>query len=238
MNIHRSPYSGRNFEYFSEDGVISGQMGAAMVRGAQSKGVIVYVKHFALNDQETNRMGGAMMASEQAIRSIFLKPFEITVRDGGAIGMMAAMNRIGTRWVGAHSGLMTETLRNEWGFQGMVITDQASFSVFGYEDMRMGLEAGTDLWLNSDAALWKLSAAEMTPTVQAGIRRAAHNVVYAIVNSNAMNGISAGARIESVTPPWRWALYAADVVLGACALALLALTTRRLLIQTKKSTVV
>ncbi|MDR2620756.1 MAG: hypothetical protein LBC29_06565, partial [Propionibacteriaceae bacterium] len=234
MNIHRSAYSGRNFEYFSEDGVLSGNMGAALVRGAQSKGVIPFIKHFAVNDQENNRMGGAMMASEQALREIYLKPFEISVRDGGAIGAMAAMNRIGTLWVGAHPGLMTDTLRDEWGFTGVVITDQASFSVFSYEDLRMGLEAGTDLWLNSDASLWKLDDADMTATVQAGIRRAAHNVVYAVVNSNAMNGISAGARIEQITPLWRWGVYGLDAVLGLAALALVGLTTRRLL-QSRKA---
>ncbi|MDR0435425.1 MAG: glycoside hydrolase family 3 C-terminal domain-containing protein [Propionibacteriaceae bacterium] len=235
MNIHRSPYSGRNFEYFSEDGVISGRMGAALVRGAQSKGVIPFVKHFAVNDQETNRMGGAMMANEQSLREIYLKPFELSVRDGGAIGMMAAMNRIGTLWVGAHAGLMTETLRDEWGFTGVVITDQASFSVFSYEDYRMGLAAGTDLWLNTDASLWQLDDADMTPTVQAGIRRAAHNVAYAVVHSNAMNGISAGARIEQITPLWRWALYGVDVLLGGAALALVGLTTSRLLRQGRKT---
>ncbi|MDR2373207.1 MAG: glycoside hydrolase family 3 C-terminal domain-containing protein, partial [Bifidobacteriaceae bacterium] len=231
MNIHRTPYSGRNFEYYSEDGLLSGKMSAAIIRGAQDKGVIVFAKHFAVNDQETNRMAGSMLASEQAVREIYLKPFELSVREGGALGMMAAMNRIGPLWVGAHPGLMTGTLRGEWGFTGVVITDQASFSVFSYEDMRMGLAAGTDLWLNTDAELWKLSDADMTATVQANIRRAAHNTAYAVVHSNAMNGLSPGARIEAVTPPWRWWLITANVVLGALALAGLAWTTTKLIRQ-------
>jgi len=156
-NIHRSPYSGRNFEYYSEDGYLSGVMTAKTVAGAQSKGTVVTVKHFAVNDQECNRMGGAMFANEQSIRELYLKPFELSVRDGNALGMMASMNRIGARWTGGHYGLMTATLRDEWGFEGMVITDQASYSVFAYEDLREGLEAGTDLWLNTDATLWTLT---------------------------------------------------------------------------------
>ena len=104
MNIHRTPYSGRNFEYYSEDNFISGKMGAAEVRGAQSKGVIVYMKHFALNDQETNRMGVAVMSNEQTARQIYLNPFEITVREGNAHGAMVSMNRIGNKWTGAHYG--------------------------------------------------------------------------------------------------------------------------------------
>lgn len=94
-------------------------MGAATVRGAQEKGVLVYIKHYALNDQETNRMGVSIFANEQSIRDLYLKPFEITVREGDAHGAMVSMNRIGSKWSGAHSGLMTETLRNEWGFEGL-----------------------------------------------------------------------------------------------------------------------
>jgi beta-glucosidase len=229
MNIHRSPYSGRNFEYYSEDGFLSGKMGAATVRGAQDKGVIVFVKHFALNDQETNRMGGAMMASEQSIRELYLEPFEITVREGEARGMMAAMNRIGSKWVGAHTGLMTDTLRGEWGFDGVVETDQASFDVFSYEDLREGLASGTDLWLNTDANLWKLDDGQMTPSVQQGIVTAAHNIAYAIVNSNAMNGLSAGGELVHVTPLWMWGLYGADVLFVLIAALLVFFSTRTLL---------
>lgn len=229
MNIHRSPYSGRNFEYYAEDGFLSGKMGAATVDGAQSKGVIVFVKHFAVNDQEVNRIGGAMFADEQSIRELYLEPFEITVREGEALGMMASMNRIGPRWVGGHEGLMTTTLREEWGFNGVVETDQASFQNFAYEDLREGLSAGTDLWLNTDAALWKLSNDQMTASVQRDIVTAAHNIAYAIVNSNAMNGLSAGGEIVSVTPLWYWGVIAADIVLGLLALVLVFFATRRLI---------
>ncbi|GAA3667584.1 glycoside hydrolase family 3 protein [Microbacterium marinilacus] len=235
MNIHRTPYSGRNFEYFSEDGFISGKMGAAMVDGAQDKGVIVFTKHFAVNDQETNRIGGAMLASEQAVRELYLLPFELTVREGGARGMMASMNRLGPLWTGAHPGLVTETLRGEWGFQGVVETDQASFDVFVYEDLRQGLAAGTDLWLNTDAALWKLPDDQVTPAVQADIVRAAHNVAYAVVNSNAMNGLSAGGELVSVTPLWMWGLIAVDVVVGLAIALIVFLVTRRLIRQRREA---
>ncbi len=231
MNIHRSPYSGRNFEYYSEDSLLSGKMGAATVAGAQSKGVLVFAKHFALNDQETNRIGLAVFADEQTIRSLYLMPFELTVREGGARGMMASMNRVGTRWTGADAGLMTATLRDEWGFRGVVVTDQASFDVFAYEDLRAGLAAGTDLWLNTDASLWKLSDDEMTPTVLTGMQRAAHNIAYAVTSSNAMNGLSSDSEIVSVTPLWQKALIAADIVIGLLLLGAAFLITRKLVRQ-------
>ncbi|MGB4659787.1 MAG: glycoside hydrolase family 3 N-terminal domain-containing protein, partial [Mobilitalea sp.] len=226
-NIHRSPYSGRNFEYYSEDGYLSGEMTASTVTGAQSKGTVVTVKHFALNDQETNRMGGAMFANEQSIREIYLQPFEIAVREGNALGMMDSMNRIGCRWTGGHYGLLTETLRNEWGFEGMVITDQASYSVFAYEDLREGIEAGTDLWLNTDATLWTLTEDQMTPTVLTNMQRAGKNVVYAITSSNAMNGLSTGSKLVAVMPLWKKGLVAVDIIVGLMsALAAILLTIR------------
>jgi beta-glucosidase len=236
LNIHRSPYSGRNFEYFSEDARLSGVMSAAVVEGAQSKGVLVFMKHFALNDQETDRIGLATFADEQAIRQLYLAPFEVTVRDGGARGAMAGMNRIGAVWSGADAGLMTATLREEWGFDGVVVTDQASFDVFAYEDLRAGLAAGTDLWLNTDAELWKLSDEEMTPTVVANMQRAAHNIAFAVTQSNAMNGLSAGSELVAVTPPWKWALYAADVVIGLLLAGAVLLVTRKLVRQRRQAT--
>ena len=233
-NLHRSPYSGRNFEYFSEDSYLSGKMTASTVTGAQSKGTVVTVKHFALNDQETNRVGGAMFANEQSIREVYLRPFEIAVREGNALGMMASMNRIGSRWTGGHYGLMTSTLREEWGFEGMVITDQASYSVFAYEDLREGLEAGTDLWLNSDATLWALTEDQMTPTVTNHLQRAAKNVVYAITSSNAMNGLSSGSKIVPVMPLWKKALFGLDIVVGLLAALALIFVTIRLVKQRKE----
>lgn len=212
-NIHRCAYSGRNFEYYSEDPLISGRMCAAEVTGARSKGTVVTVKHFALNDQETNRIGGAMLADEQAIREIYLMPFELAVRDGGADGMMDAMSRIGPTWAGGHAGLLTQVLRDEWGFKGFVTTDQASFTTFNMCDIREGLGAGTDMWLNVTEFMWQLPEEERTATVMSQARQAAHRILYAYANSNAMNGVSSDARVVSTLPSWLPLWIAANVLL-------------------------
>lgn len=131
-NIHRSPQGGRNNEYYSEDPLLSGKMSAAVTRGAQSKGLVVTVKHFAANEQETNRQSNGLYTwmSEQSLREIYLEPFEISVKEGGAKGIMSAYNRIGDQWCGGSVALITDLLRNEWGFDGFVITD-ASIDLTG-----------------------------------------------------------------------------------------------------------
>lgn len=233
-NIHRSPYSGRNFEYYSEDGFLSGKMGAAEMRGVRSKGVIAYMKHFALNDQETDRYGNAIFAPEQSIREIYLKGFELIVTEGGANAAMAAMNRIGTRWAGAHKGLMTEVLRNEWGFEGMVITDQASVSGMFYQDMISGLWAGTDLWLNTNSSYWSLDDYRDNATVMSYVHRAAKNIIYAITNSNAVQDYGSGKTGMTGLAPWQIALYIADGVLGAACIAGITVSVIAL-VQNRKS---
>ena len=223
VNIHRSPYSGRNFEYYSEDGFLSGKIGAAEMRGVRSKGVIAYMKHFALNDQETNRYGGAVFANEQSIREIWLKGFELTAVEGGANAAMEGMNRIGARWAGAHKGLMTDVLRGEWGFEGMVITDQASVSAMFYQDMISGLWAGTDIWLNTNSAYWSLDDYRDNPTVMNNVFRAAKNIVYSITNSNAVQDYESGglADTDFGMPAWKIIMIILDVVLFAgCASAI------------------
>lgn len=131
-NIHRSPQGGRNNEYYSEDPLLSGKMSAAVTRGAQSKGLVVTVKHFAANEQETNRQSNGLYTwmNEQSLREIYLEPFEISVKEGGAKGIMSAYNRIGDQWCGGSVALITDLLRNEWGFDGFVITD-ASIDLTG-----------------------------------------------------------------------------------------------------------
>lgn len=240
VNIHRSPYSGRNFEYFSEDGFLSGQISAAEVRGTRSKGVLTYMKHFALNDQETNRYGAALFANEQAIREVFLKGFEYTVTEGDTNGAMASMNRIGSTWAGAHKGLMTNVLREEWGFEGCVITDQASVPGMFYQDIVSGLAAGTDLWLNTNKNYWQLTAyAEMdgatkdwssNPAVMANVQRAAKNVIYAVSTTNAME--TAGK--ASMPALWEIALTILNIVVfGGCFVLIVWITLR--LIKTLKN---
>ncbi len=240
VNIHRSPYSGRNFEYYSEDGFLSGQISAAEVRGAREKGVITYMKHFALNDQETNRYGVAVFANEQAIREVFLKGFEYTVTQGNTNAAMASMNRLGATWSGAHKGLMTNVLRDEWGFEGAVITDQASVPAMFYQDIVSGLSAGTDLWLNTNKNYWLLDAyTEMdgstmdwtkNATVMASVQRSAKNVIYTVTTSNAMEG----AGKASMPAPWEIALTIANIVVFGGCFILIVLTTMRL-VKTIKS---
>ena len=131
-NIHRSPQGGRNNEYYSEDPLLSGRMSAAVTRGVQSKGVVVTVKHFAANEQETNRQSNGLYTwlNEQSLREIYLEPFEISVKEGNAKGIMSAYNRIGSEWCGGSKALITDLLRTEWGFDGFVITD-ASIDLTG-----------------------------------------------------------------------------------------------------------
>ena len=234
VDIHRTPYSGRNFEYYSEDGFLSGKIGAAEMRGVRSMGVIAYAKHFALNDQETNRYGGVFFANEQEIREICLKGFEYTIAEGKATAVMVAMNRVGTTWAGAHRGLMTNVLRNEWGFEGLAITDQASVTSMYYQDMISGLYAGTDLWLNSNAQLWPLSAVDETigglsgksvsyknnNTVNYYLQRAAKNVIYGVTMSNAVQSYSNDVSNSSYIIPWRLLIGLLDgVIIGGAIVA-------------------
>ncbi|MCR4698995.1 MAG: glycoside hydrolase family 3 C-terminal domain-containing protein [Bacilli bacterium] len=223
-DIHRSPYSGRNFEYFSEDSMLSYQMAAHELRGLRSKGVLAYVKHFALNDQETNRYGSAIFANEQAIREIFFKGFEGAIVDGGANAAMAAMNRMGARWVGAHRGAMTKVLRDEWGFEGFVITDQASVPAMFYQDMISGLWAGCDMWLNTNESYWALSAYKEDKTMQYYITRSAKNIVYAIAHTWAVNDAyktnTDGTVSETTSKifPWKTLLWIVDCIIWVGAI--------------------
>lgn len=131
-NLHRSPQGGRNNEYYSEDPLLSGKMSAAVIRGVQSKDIVVTVKHFAANEQETNRQSNGLYTwvNEQALRELYLEPFEISVKEGKAMGVMSAYNRIGAQWCGGSKPLITDLLRTEWGFDGFVITD-ASIDLTG-----------------------------------------------------------------------------------------------------------
>ena len=228
VNIHRSPYSGRNFEYYSEDGFLSGKIGASEVKGVRSKGVIAYMKHFALNDQETNRYGGAIFANEQSIREVYLKGFEYVTTEGNVTAAMAAMNRIGARWVGAHKGIMTNVLRKEWGFEGMVITDQASSSSMFYQDMISGLANGTDLWLNTNSSFWSLDAYFDNPTVMTNVHNAAKNIIYSVTKSNAVIDYSSenGGAHEfnnQGMQPWKIGLIVLDVVIFSLCLGAMSL---------------
>ncbi len=222
MNIHRTAYAGRNFEYYSEDGFISGKMGAQTVAGAAEKGLYTFVKHFAFNDTEGyidedngikgSKDGIATFLNEQAAREIYLKPFELAVKSGGSFCMMNAFNRIGTKWCGASSELLTDLLRDEWGFRGMIETDMAGLE--SYMDIRAGLQAGTDMWMNTAANKFLLTDYLDDPQIVTYLRRAAHNVLYTVCNSAAMNDIASDSRIIPILPGWIQWMIALDVVVG------------------------
>ena len=214
VNIHRTPFSGRNWEYYSEDGLISGKMAAGVIRGAMDKGVYCYVKHFAVNDQETNRDTGTGLITwldEQTMREIYLKPFELAVKEGGTTAMMSSFNRIGTVWAGGSYELLTEILRDEWGFNGMVITDYGTSSYMMTDQM---IRAGGDLALfqgRNPATEGDL----YTPSHRAAMRQATKNILYTVVNSNAMNGMGEGIIYRYAMPYWLIAVIILIVVVAA-----------------------
>ena len=183
VNIHRQPFAGRNFEYYSEDPLISGKMAASLVKSALDKGVYTFTKHFALNDQETNRSGVATWSNEQAIREIYLKAFEIPVKEGNATAVMSSFNRIGTTWAGGHKGLLTNVLRDEWGFKGMVITD---FAGAAHMNPDQAIRNGNDLMLTPLGSLVTEKSTE-TNTGKQAMRKATKNILYTVVNSKALD---------------------------------------------------
>ena len=210
MNIHRSPFGGRNWEYYSEDGFLSGEMGAAVVQGAMSKGTYTYLKHFALNDQETNRDSDGLItwASEQVMRELYFRPFELSVKKGGSTAIMSSFNRIGTTWAGGSYELLTEVLRGEWGFRGMVITD---YNLYRHMPADQMIRAGGDLNLTQYGAP-STSNSDLTPTQIACLRNATKNILYTVSRSNAMNGVGEGVVWRYLMPIWMIVLIVIDVV--------------------------
>lgn len=169
VNIHRSPLGGRNFEYYSEDPLLSGKTAVAVIEGAQSQGLVVTIKHFVLNDQETHRNGVMTWADEQTMREIYLKPFEITIKETGCCGVMSAFNRLGTTWCGASSELLNDLLRKEWGYVGFVVSDySANFTGSGYMSPVLAVYAGNDTILTG---LWFLNKPSHVTAVKQAYRR-------------------------------------------------------------------
>ena len=217
--IHRSLYSGRNFEYFSEDGVLSGKILAAEVKGITDRGIIVMTKHFAFNDQERNRYGVATFFNEQSGRDIYLRVFEIAVREGNMNGVMSSFNRIGLTWAGSHKGLLTDVLRGEWDFIGIVETDSCTGNTFhmGHKYAKAeGLVAGNDMWM-SNGSKTQFDDSKDNATVMLALRQACHRILYTQLNSAAMNGVSVNTRIIPITPWWEQVLVSATAVIGVVA---------------------
>lgn len=182
VNIHRSPFSGRNFEYYSEDGFHAGMMSAYVIRGAQDKGLFCYVKHFGVNDQESNRCGLLTWLNEQSMREIYIRPFELDVKVGKTRAMMSSLNRIGYEPAGCNYQLLTEVLRNEWGFNGNVVTD--SWSNAWHDSIDHMIRGGGNLCLGGGGSVRYNANSATTVTA---LRNAAKGILYAHANSLAMN---------------------------------------------------
>lgn len=197
-NIHRTPYGGRNFEYYSEDGFLSGKMSAYEVAAIQDKGVHVVMKHFALNDSEQDRIGLGVWLSEQAAREIYLKAFQAPVEEGNGNGVMIAYTRWGCIWSGANKGLVTGILREEWGQGGMNITDNVLTTYVNGVD---GILAGVSIY---DAMMPYvtnlLPKYKNDPVIVAAMRESCHRNLYAIANSAGMNGVGADTTIKMTQP--------------------------------------
>lgn len=182
VNIHRSPFGGRNFEYFSEDALLSGEMAGNIVRGCNEKGMVTFIKHFAVNDQESKRDTCLTWANEQTIREIYLEPFRICVEKYESHGIMSALNNLGAVWTGGNYALLTEVLRGEWGFVGTIITDYVQGR--GQLNGNMALRGGGDILLATSGSVQNPAGLDK-PTTVAGLRRAMHNLCYTIVNFTA-----------------------------------------------------
>ena len=202
MNIHRSAFSGRTFEYFSEDSLLSGAMASNEIAGAKSKGVYSFMKHFALNDQETNRTNMVCTwANEQSIRETYLKPFEMSVKEGGAQAVMSSFNYIGYTYAGASSNLLQTVLRDEWGFKGFVLTDY--FGGYGYQNADQEVRAGNDSMLATTKITNHIT--DKSATSVKAMRQAAHNILYTAANSWQY----ANGEPKVATPIWKTAMYVA-----------------------------
>ena len=213
VNIHRNPFAGRNFEYYSEDPLLSGRMASEVVRGCSENGMICYVKHFALNEMETHRhYGVCTWASEQSMREIYLRAFEIPVK-AGASAIMSAYNNLGTVWAGGCRALLTDVLRNEWGFEGIVLTD--NFEDHGFMDLEVSLAAGgTALLFNGMGGVNPMKRLHSTPGGQRLVREAAHRYLYVMANSMA-------GGMPWQTPLWRNIAVSLSVVLFVLGAVLL-----------------
>jgi len=234
-NIQRTPYSGRNFEYYSEDGFLSGMICAYECAAMESHGLYVYNKHVGLNDQEDLRRGICTWSNEQAIREIYMRAFELPItiagtqyeRNGetlalkGASGVMLAFNRLGLHWSGMQKGMVTEFLRNECGMTGIAVTDMWYGSASTYMNLPALLVAGGNLvdGMMKAEDLDACRPGSGHADVAWGMREAMHRILYTVVHSNAMNGVSARTKIVAVTPWWQTAITAAQICTGVLTLA-------------------
>lgn len=226
MNIHRNAFSGRTFEYFSEDSLLSGVMASSEISGAKSKGVYSFMKHFALNDQETKRTEMlCTWTNEQAMREIYLKPFEMSVKEGGAQAVMSSFNYIGNTYAGADSALLQTVLRDEWGFKGFVLTDY--FGGYGYQNADQEVRAGNDSMLATTKITNHIT--DKSATSVKAMRQAAHNILYTAANSWQY----ANGEPKVATPIWKTAMYVAWGVVAVLVIGLEIVAIKRYLNRKK-----
>lgn len=251
LNIHRAPHSGRIFEYYSEDGILTGLIAAEETAGIQSKGVYVYNKHFVLNDQEEQRQGIGTWCNEQALREIYLRAFELPIVNADAKCVMTAFNRLGAFWAGAMPELLTGWLRGEAGMTGFAVTDMYDGSYMskphevlagndipdnypGVTGTAVGTEAAD---LGFEFAAYGPGAAQENAPLARAMRESAHRILYTVAHSRGMDGIGADTVIVQVTPWWSTALTAAQAVFAVLTLAgaaLLILDMRGITLKKKK----
>lgn len=226
MNIHRGAFSGRTFEYFSEDPLISGVMASNEIAGAKEKGVYSFMKHFALNDQETNRTNMVCTwADEQSIREIYLKPFEMSVKEGGAQAVMSSFNYIGYTYAGASNNLLNTVLRDEWGFKGFILTDY--FGGYGYQNADQEIRNGNDSMLATTKITNHIT--DKSATSVKAMRTAAHNILY--TTANGWQYENGEPKVD--TPVWRIAMYVVWGVTAVLAVGLEVLTIMKYLKRRK-----
>ena len=208
MNTHRTAFGARNYEYFSEDGVLAGNMGAKAVEGARNYGVYSYIKHFAL--YEGNAKMVSVWSNEQAIREIYLKPFEISVKQGGANAVMVSWSFLGDKWTGESSNLMNTVLRDEWGFRGMALTDFFRNNGHGFMNADAALANGVDAMLSTFNGEENNVANPEHPTAVLQMRNACKNVMYTVVSSWAYDGEHEETGMEN----WKKAGIGIDIVIA------------------------
>ena len=226
LNLHRSPYSGRNFEYFSEDSMITYILGAQQVAGMQTKGAVACPKHYAFNDYEINRFGLSVFMTEQTARENGLRGFEGAMAVGHAKNVMTGLNRIGCDWIGMNSNIQNALLRGEWGFDGYVITDNAIMPyMYGY-----AVTYGTDKFLVFQPGRYEVQLSQKVTskdlTLLTGLREACHRILYVNVNSNMMNGLSDNIKVEKVLPPWKKTVIGVDAVMASLSILFLGMFIR------------
>ena len=227
-NIHRSPFDGRNFEYYSEDPLLSGKMCAKTIEGATDNGLYCYLKHFVVNETENKREGLVTWLNEQSLREIYARSFEITVKEGGANAIMSAFNRLGATWCGGNYALLTGVLRDEWGFRGSMLTDYALDWEMFFMDINQGIRAGNDMWLNGlrSDTIGTINDRNSATSV-ACARKATKNMLYTFCNTmyrqseylkNPIEGAPSSELVGKASPSaskaWMWIIISVDIVAG------------------------